>query len=217
MQKRLFFLIAMMLVVSTTIIAQVTTSSLSGMVTIGDANGEPIIGATVQAVHEPSGTRYAAVSNVDGRFRIQGMRTGGPYTVTVTYIGFEQKSLKGVQLELGETYNLQVWLSENTNELSEVLITGKASKFAAEKTGASTNITSSQITSLPTVSRGITDVTRLNERDLRLKQPLPVSLYGTVILDQRIDIALEIHLHLCLRREPIHHAFNLVERGRFWN
>ena len=162
MQKRLFFLIAMMLVVSTTIIAQVTTSSLSGMVTIGDANGEPIIGATVQAVHEPSGTRYAAVSNVDGRFRIQGMRTGGPYTVTVTYIGFEQKSLKGVQLELGETYNLQVWLSENTNELSEVLITGKASKFAAEKTGASTNITSSQITSLPTVSRGITDVTRLS-------------------------------------------------------
>jgi len=162
MQKRLFFLIAMMLVVSTTIIAQVTTSSLSGMVTIGDANGEPIIGATVQAVHEPSGTRYAAVSNVDGRFRIQGMRTGGPYTVTVTYIGFEQKSFKGVQLELGETYNLQVWLSENTNELSEVLITGKASKFAAEKTGASTNITSSQITSLPTVSRGITDVTRLS-------------------------------------------------------
>ena len=162
MQKRLFFLIAMMLVVSTTIIAQVTTSSLSGMVTIGDANGEPIIGATVQAVHEPSGTRYAAVSNVDGRFRIQGMRTGGPYTVTVTYIGFEQKSLKGVQLELGETYNLQVWLSENTNELSEVLITGKASKFAAEKTGASTNITSSQITNLPTVSRGITDVTRLS-------------------------------------------------------
>ena len=162
MQKRLFFLIAMMLVVSTTIIAQVTTSSLSGMVTIGDANGEPIIGATVQAVHEPSGTRYAAVSNVDGRFRIQGMRTGGPYTVTVTYIGFEQKSFKGVQLELGETYNLQVWLSENTNELSEVLITGKASKFAAEKTGASTNITSSQITNLPTVSRGITDVTRLS-------------------------------------------------------
>ena len=162
MQKRLFFLIAMMLMVSTTIIAQVTTSSLSGLVTIGDAKGEPIIGATVQAVHEPSGTRYTAVSNVDGRFRIQGMRTGGPYTVTVTYIGFEQKSLKGIQLELGETYNLQVWLSENTNELSEVLITGKASKFAAEKTGASTNITSSQITSLPTVSRGITDVTRLS-------------------------------------------------------
>ena len=92
MQKRLFFLIAMMLMVSTAIMAQVTTSSMSGKVTIGDANGEEVIGATVQAVHEPSGTRYTAVTNVDGRFSIQGMRTGGPYAVTVSYIGFQPKA-----------------------------------------------------------------------------------------------------------------------------
>ena len=162
MQKRLFFLIAMMLMVSTTIIAQVTTSSMSGKVTIGDANGESIIGATVQAVHEPSGTRYTAVTNIDGLFTMQGMRTGGPYAVTVSYVGFQPKTLKGIQLQLAENYNLQVWLSEDANELSEVVITGTASKFAAEKTGASTNITSQQITNLPTVSRSITDVTRLS-------------------------------------------------------
>ena len=162
MQKRLFFLIAMMLMVSTAIMAQVTTSSMSGKVTIGDANGEEVIGATVQAVHEPSGTRYTAVTNVDGRFSIQGMRTGGPYAVTVSYIGFQPKTLKGIMLQLGETYDLGVWISEDANELSEVVITGKASKFAAEKTGASTNINSQQITNLPTVSRSITDVTRLS-------------------------------------------------------
>ena len=162
MQKRLFFLIAMMLMVSTAIMAQVTTSSMSGKVTVGDAAGEEVIGATVQAVHEPSGTRYTAVTNVDGRFSIQGMRTGGPYAVTVSYIGFQPKTLKGIQLQLGETYDLGVWLSEDANELNEVVITGKASKFAAEKTGASTNINSQQITSLPTVSRAITDVTRLS-------------------------------------------------------
>ncbi|MBR5699414.1 MAG: TonB-dependent receptor [Prevotella sp.] len=162
MQKRLFFLIAMMLMVSTAIMAQVTTSSMSGKVTVGDAAGEEVIGATVQAVHEPSGTRYTAVTNVDGRFSIQGMRTGGPYAVTVSYIGFQPKTLKGIQLQLGETYDLGVWLSEDANELNEVVITGKASKFAAEKTGASTNINSQQITNLPTVSRAITDVTRLS-------------------------------------------------------
>ena len=162
MQKRLFFLIAMMLMVSTAIMAQVTTSSMSGKVTVGDATGEEVIGATVQAVHEPSGTRYTAVTNVDGRFSIQGMRTGGPYAVTVSYIGFQPKTLKGIQLQLGETYDLGVWLSEDANELNEVVITGKASKFAAEKTGASTNINSQQITNLPTVSRAITDVTRLS-------------------------------------------------------
>ena len=162
MQKRLFFLVAMMLSVSTAIMAQVTTSSMSGKVTLGHESGEEVIGATVQAVHEPSGTRYAAVTNVDGLFSIQGMRTGGPYAVTVSYVGFQPKTLKGIQLQLGETYNLHVWLSEDANELAEVVVSGKASKFAAEKTGASTNITSQQITSLPTVSRSITDVTRLS-------------------------------------------------------
>ena len=162
MQKRLLFLVAMLLTMSLTALAQVTTSSLAGKVTLDDANGEEVIGATIQAIHEPSGTRYAAVTNTSGRFTIQGMRTGGPYNVTVSYIGFQPKTVKGVNLQLGETYNLSVWLSEDANELAEVIVSGKASKFAAEKTGASTNINSSQIQNLPTVSRSITDVTRLS-------------------------------------------------------
>ncbi|MCR4854098.1 MAG: carboxypeptidase regulatory-like domain-containing protein [Prevotella sp.] len=162
MQKRLLFLVASVLMTLSSALAQVTTSSMSGKVTIGSAAGEEVIGATVQAVHEPSGTRYAAVTNVDGRFNIQGMRTGGPYSVTVSYIGFQTKTMRGITLQLAETYNLQVWLSEDATELTEVVVTGKASKFSVEKTGASTNITNAQITNLPTVSRNITDVTRLS-------------------------------------------------------
>ena len=162
MQKRLFFLVAMLLTLSLTAMAQITTSSMAGKVTLDDENGEEVIGATVIAVHEPSGTRYTAVTNTTGRFSINGMRTGGPYEVTVSYIGFQPKTLKGITLQLAETYNLSVWLSEDANELAEVVISGKASKFAGEKTGASTNITSAQITALPTVSRSITDVTRLS-------------------------------------------------------
>ncbi len=162
MQKRLFFLVAMLLTLSLTALAQITTSSMAGKVTLDDENGEEVIGATVVAVHEPSGTRYTAVTNTTGRFSINGMRTGGPYEVTVSYIGFQPKTIKGITLQLAETYNLAVWLSEDANELAEVVISGKASKFAGEKTGASTNITSAQITALPTVSRSITDVTRLS-------------------------------------------------------
>ena len=162
MQKRLFFLVAMLLTLSLTALAQITTSSMAGKVTLDDENGEEVIGATVIAVHEPSGTRYTAVTNTTGRFSINGMRTGGPYEVTVSYIGFQPKTIKGITLQLAETYNLSVWLSEDANELAEVVVSGKASKFAAEKTGAATNITSAQITNLPTVSRSITDVTRLS-------------------------------------------------------
>ena len=135
---------------------------MAGKVTLDDQNGEEVIGATVVAIHEPSGTRYTAVTNTSGRFAINGMRTGGPYEVTVSYIGFQPKTVKGITLQLAETYNLSVWLSEDATELAEVVISGKASKFAAEKTGAATNINSQQITNLPTVSRSITDVTRLS-------------------------------------------------------
>ena len=162
MQKRLLFLVALMLTFSLTLMAQITTSSMAGKVTLDNANGEEVIGATVVAVHEPSGTRYTAVTNTTGRFSINGMRTGGPYAVTISYIGFQPKTVKGITLQLAETYNLNVFLTEDATELAEVVVSGKASKFAAEKTGAATNINSTQITNLPTVSRSITDVTRLS-------------------------------------------------------
>jgi len=161
MQKRLFILVVMLLTTVLGAVAQVTTSSMAGKVTV-ESGDEAVIGATIQAVHEPSGTRYTAVTNVNGLFTIQGMRTGGPYAVTVSYIGLETKTLKGITLQLGETYNLNVWLSENSNSLTEVVITGKASKFAAEKTGASTNISNEQMMSMPTVTRQITDITKLS-------------------------------------------------------
>ena len=162
MQKRLLFLVALMLTFSLTLMAQITTSSMAGKVTLDTANGEEVIGATVVAVHEPSGTRYTAVTNTTGRFSINGMRTGGPYAVTISYIGFQPKTVKGITLQLAETYNLNVFLTEDATELAEVVVSGKASKFAAEKTGAATNINSAQITNMPTVNRSITEFTRLS-------------------------------------------------------
>ncbi|MBR6945801.1 MAG: TonB-dependent receptor [Prevotella sp.] len=160
MQKRIGFLMSIMLFFATAMMTQITTSSMNGKIV--DENNEAVIGATVQVVHEPSGTRYSAVSNIDGRFTIQGMRTGGPYSVTITYIGYKDITYKNITLQLGEPYMLNANLSEDVNQLGEVVVTGTKSKFNAEKTGASTNINSAQITNLPTVSRNITDVTRLS-------------------------------------------------------
>ncbi len=154
-------MVALLLTLTMSALAQVTTSSMTGKVTL-EGSGDEIIGATVVAVHEPSGTRYNAVTNVNGMFTIQGMRTGGPYNVTVSYIGHQTKTFRGITLQLGETYNLPVWLNENITDLAEIVVTGTASKFSQERTGASTNINSQQIINLPTVSRSITDVTRLS-------------------------------------------------------
>ena len=142
--------------------AQVTTSSLGGRVV--DQNGEPVIGAAVVAIHEPSGTSYGSVTNVDGLYTIQGMRTGGPYRVEVSCLGYQQVNYTEITLTLAETYNLNAQLNESNEFLSEaVVIAAPTSKFAAvEKTGSVTNIDNKQIEAIPTVNRNITDVTRLS-------------------------------------------------------
>lgn len=159
MQKRLHLLFALLVFIASTAMAQITTSGLSGLVT---ADGENVIGANVEAVHVPSGTRYNAVTNAKGLFTINGMRVGGPYEVKISYIGYETKLVKGVTLQLGETYNLNVTLNEDAKQLGEVVVTATGSKFNVEKTGASTNISNSQMVNMPTVSRSITDISRLS-------------------------------------------------------
>lgn len=141
--------------------AQVTTSSMNGRV--ADEKGEPVVGAAVVATHEPSGTVYGAIVNQNGQYTINGMRAGGPYKVEVSSVGYNAIVFKDVTLQLAETYNLSATLKESTEFLEQVVVIGTAkSKFSNERTGAATNIDNSQIAALPTVSRSITDVTRLS-------------------------------------------------------
>lgn len=158
MIKRMLFFALALLIISTAAMAQVTTSSMSGKVTSNSVKGEPIIGASVVAIHEPSGTRYGAVTNVDGRFTIQGMRTGGPYKVEVSYVGYRKVAYKDIRLELGNTYSLNVNMDESSEVLNEVVITGTASK--KQMTGAGQNFSISKIENAPTVDRNIYDIVK---------------------------------------------------------
>ncbi|MDE5761516.1 MAG: carboxypeptidase-like regulatory domain-containing protein, partial [Bacteroides sp.] len=161
MLKRMSAILTVLLLLAAVgVNAQVTTASMAGKVT--EAGNEPIIGATIQAIHEPSGSRYGTVTNVDGRYSIQGMRTGGPYRIEISYIGFQTVLYKDITLQLGEVYNLNTEMKESSELLNEVVVTAAKTKFAAEKTGATTNISSTQITQLPTVNRSISDLARLS-------------------------------------------------------
>ncbi len=159
MLKKLHLLVALMVLAVSSAMAQVTTSSLAGKVV---AEGEEVIGATIEALHTPSGTRYMAVTNAKGMFTINGMRVGGPYEVKVSYLGYKTVVNKGVTLQLAETYRLDATMQSDAQQLGEVVVTGKATELMVERTGASTNISNQQIVNLPTVSRSITDITRLS-------------------------------------------------------
>ena len=81
----------LLMTMTTTVMAQITTSGISGRVT---SQGEDVIGATITATHEPSGTVYRAVTNIDGRYTIQGMRVGGPYMYKWLMLAKKQRPLR---------------------------------------------------------------------------------------------------------------------------
>ena len=149
------------MLVAVSAFAQITTSSLGGRVV--DAIGQPVVGAAVVATHEPSGTVYGVITNEDGRYAIQGMRSGGPYKVEVSCLGYQTVINTGITLQLGEPYALSATLNDDKEMLSEALVVAQAaSKFAGDKTGAATNISSSQMELLPNVSRRLEDVSKLS-------------------------------------------------------
>lgn len=158
MLKRLHLLLALFILTVNAAMAQITTSGISGKIT---SDGENVIGATVTATHQPSGTVYRAVTNIDGRYTIQGMRPGGPYKVDISYIGYKDKVIKNLNLSLGETENISCSLQEDAHQLQEVVVSGKAG-LAASRTGAATSMTAEQINNMPSITHGIADVARLN-------------------------------------------------------
>ena len=136
-----------------------TTSAMNGSIT--DENGEPLIGATVLAVYTPTGAEYGNITDVDGFFRIPNMKAGGPYTVTVSYVGFETKTQEGIYFDLGKSYKFSTTLSESAQALSEVVVLASSGIIDGNRTGAETTVSSREINSLPNASRGIQDFTRL--------------------------------------------------------
>jgi outer membrane receptor protein involved in Fe transport len=162
MKKLVLFLVALLIAgVSARLQAQgVTTSSLSGFIT--DNAGSAIPGANILAVHTPSGTSYGTVSMADGRFAIIGMRIGGPYKVTISFVGYKSVEQDNIFLTLGSATNLSTTLVEEQTALAEVVVYGGAGEvFSSDRTGASTNISRNVIENMPTISRNLSDFTRL--------------------------------------------------------
>ena len=136
----------------------VTTANISGRIL--DTGNEPLIGATVVAVHEPTGTVYGNATDIDGYYRLANMRVGGPYTVTISYTGYGSQEFTGINLRLGESRTFDATLQDNTSELTEVVVTAQAGT-AGQNAGASTQISTQEIEALPTLNRNINDFLRL--------------------------------------------------------
>ena len=161
MKKTLTVLVFLFLGFSSYLNAQVTTATVFGNTT--DSNGEPLIGATVVATHVPSGSKYGTTSREDGGYTLPNLRIGGPYSIQCSYIGYETKTEKKIELTLGQKLELDFSLKEESATLDQVVVTADANSiFNSERTGPTTTIGSQQIRVLPTITRSAADYYRLS-------------------------------------------------------
>lgn len=160
--KHSLLLLALFFLIPSILLGQgVTTASISGVVTT--QAGEPLPGANIIAVHEPSGTVYGTISRIDGRYNLVGLRVGGPYTITVSYVGYAQQRRENVMLALGQNLELNFRLTEQPLQLGEVEVVGeRAGVINAARTGPATNVLRQQIDVLPTISRSFQDYYKIS-------------------------------------------------------
>ncbi|MEN9611041.1 MAG: hypothetical protein RLZZ628_1855 [Bacteroidota bacterium] len=153
--------VALVILIAGNLHAQVTTSSIGGVVYDSKTN-ETLIGASVTAVHVPSGSRYGAVTNEAGQYFIPAVRVGGPYTLTATFVGYKETATKDIYAALGTTTNVSFQLGTNENVIDVVTVTADRSE-SSSKTGAASTVNSKQLAVLPTIgARSMNDFTKYN-------------------------------------------------------
>lgn len=161
MRKSFWITLVLFLLLPVVVFAQgVTTGAFSGKVV--DTDGNPVLAAEIVIVHAPTGTRYVTLTRADGRFDVPGVRVGGPYTITASYQGFKTEKKDDLVVKLGETKDVNFKLQLATIDAGEVVVTATDAVMNPYRTGASQNVAQASIENLPTISRSLSDFTRLS-------------------------------------------------------
>lgn len=150
-----------MIMAAMVISAQVTTSALGGRVVFSNT-GEEAIGVTVTAKHRPSGSQYQGITNFDGSYSLSGLRAGGPYELTFSYIGYQTKCVQDIQLPLGQTIIIDTELDEEDATLAEVLVVAHDNlTMRADRSGTVTSIDAQRMSVMPSIGRSVADLIRI--------------------------------------------------------
>ncbi|MFX1703379.1 carboxypeptidase regulatory-like domain-containing protein [Chitinophaga sp. CC14] len=156
----LISMLCCVLIIPAALFAQETTADIAG--TILSKEG-PVPGASITAIHVPTGTKYNTVSRKDGRYNLPNLRVGGPYTLSVSYIGFKDEKRDNIFLSLGQDFKSDINLQSSTSTLTEIVVTSVSQNKVINRarTGSQEVITRSQMDRLPTISRSMQDFTKL--------------------------------------------------------
>ena len=160
MKKTILFLASCM--VSIISFAQITTSSISGVVV--NEKKEVMVGASVVATHVPTGTTYKTVTNKTGAYVFPAVRVGGPFTVVASFVGYKNNQVADLSTNLGVASNIDFILLATGSNLAEVVVSSNRNGlFSKERTGASQQFTRRDLQNIPiTGARTIDGITKYN-------------------------------------------------------
>jgi hypothetical protein len=157
MLKRILQMATFLLAVPFILSAQETNSSIGGFIKSG--KGDPLVGATITATHQPTGTVYRVVARAGGRYDINNMTPGGPYLIVATFVGFQDEKREDIMLTLGEKSRIDLALVDKAGNLTELVLTTRRASIQG-KGGTETGISRDKVTNMPTVSRSLNDYLR---------------------------------------------------------
>lgn len=150
--------VAFALLVSGNVFAQEISATIGGRTVSPD--GTAVEGATVTVLHEPTGASRTVVSGADGRFQVPGLRVGGPFKVTASKEGYEGATLEGLTTVLGQPTIIDLALA--AEGMQEITVAG--TRLRAAEIGATSEFSSRDIANLPSVSRDVKSVVRLDPK-----------------------------------------------------
>lgn len=159
--RKIALLAALLLAPFCFILAQVTTGSITGVVKVPE--GKPVAGAVVQATLQSTGSVYSTIAADNGHYTLPNLRVGGPYVVTIKFVGLKDQTFSDVYVSLGAPIVIDVVLTDQENKLNEVVVTSNTGKgvISSQRTGASTYISTRVLQTAPTINRSVQDFARL--------------------------------------------------------
>ncbi len=159
MKKRVLILLTCIFPLFFNGYAQLTTSEMNGRVS---SSSESLPGATVILTHQPTGTQYGTITNTEGIFHLPNLKPGGPYSIKVSFIGYNEYTDDNIFLSLGQVFRLNIRLSETSTSLDEVkIVANKSGVFDGNTNGSKTTVSNDNIQRIPSIGRGIGDYARI--------------------------------------------------------